>query len=131
MASKARVEHLPDGMIRVVIPGMRIVSESNVREHWSKSHKRHSNQRWITAQIVRGVGRLPPVRVVLVYHSSRKMDQGNIAIAFKHVQDGIADALGVDDGDDDYYQWVYQQQVGTPLGKSFVEILFVPTKQGK
>ena len=33
------------------------------------------------------------------------MDDGNIAAALKHVQDGVADALGIDDGK---LRWSYE-----------------------
>jgi hypothetical protein len=115
-----------DGSIRVLIPGMTLVSETNRRDHWAAKHRRAASQRAIAAAAVRmTVGKLEgPIRVELVYHSTRKMDAGNIAAAFKAVQDGVADALGVDDGDDSYYQWVYTSAPDGSRGRTCVELRF-------
>ena len=41
------------------------------------------------------------------------MDSDNLAISQKGVRDGVADWLGVDDGDQGI-QWVYEQRAGGP-----------------
>jgi hypothetical protein len=43
----------------------------------------------------------------------RNLDADNLANSFKHVQDGIADALGIDDGDP-LLTWRYGQRRGKP-----------------
>lgn len=119
-------EVLPDGGIRVSIFGMRLVSESNARQHWTKKHARTANRRSLVGMIVRTkIGRVTyPVRVDLTYHNSRRIDPGNIGVAFKAVQDGIADAIGVDDGNLDFYDWHYHSSPDAPRNGTWVEIVF-------
>jgi hypothetical protein len=55
-----------------------------------------------------------PVTVKMVRIAPRKLDEGdNLSGGFKHVRDGIADWLGVDDGGKDV-TWVYEQRKGKP-----------------
>ena len=46
-----------------------------------------------------------PVKVTLTRCSPRKLDKWNMGGAMKHIIDGIADAYGVDDGDD---RWEFE-----------------------
>lgn len=48
------------------------------------------------------------VHVRLVRYGPRRLDSDNLAAAFKPIRDGIADALGVDDGSD-RVAWSYEQ----------------------
>ena len=43
----------------------------------------------------------------------RRLDSDNLAAALKHVRDGVADALGMDDGDPRLV-WLYGQRRGKP-----------------
>ena len=53
------------------------------------------------------------IRVELVRVSPRKLDSDNLQGALKAVRDGVADALGLDDGSA-RYRWEYSQLKGQP-----------------
>lgn len=101
-------------MQSVTIP-LRTVSESNAHEHWRKRQKRAKEQRWFTALFCRTALQKPPIPCVvrLVRVAPRKLDQGNIAGALKHIQDGCADWLGIDDRRDDLVKYEYAQETGS------------------
>jgi len=46
-----------------------------------------------------------------VIFSGRRMDSDGLAISFKGVRDGLAVAMGIDDGDE-RIEWQYDQQIG-------------------
>jgi hypothetical protein len=97
---------------------MALVSEANLagHAHWSVRQRRAKSQR-SAAQIVAmeagralraaGVvdgkaGRVAPgwrVEATITRHGVRALDSDNLAGAGKHVRDGLADALGIDDRD--------------------------------
>ena len=89
-------------MIRVEIPGLRLVSEANERGAWFAGAKRAADQRRVVGLVLRP--RRPPplpciVRIVRVAPCA--LDVGdNLSRAAKAVRDEIAAWLGVDDGDD-------------------------------
>jgi|SRR5882672_8617930 len=93
---------------------IRLLSESNLLEHWSKKHKRKKvQQEEILVEMSNALlGRRVnlPCRVTLTRVGAKLLDPGNIETAFKAVQDSIAAKLGVDDGDTEKVQWVYQQE---------------------
>lgn len=97
---------------------IRTVSEANMREHWSVKAKRKKEQTALAALVLSPVLRnqswsgVPPMRIKLTRVGLRRLDADNLAGAFKGVQDGIAVALGVDDGDE-RIEWVYAQEKGT------------------
>jgi crossover junction endodeoxyribonuclease RusA len=41
-------------------------------------------------------------------HGKRTLDDDNLPTAFKHIRDGVADAIGIDDGSA-RYTWEYAQ----------------------
>lgn len=93
---------------------IKTVSEANQREHWAKKAKRAKMQRSVTGKAVGAVlGELPPAPIVikLIRYGKRKLDSDNLARSFKAVRDGIADALGLDDGDE-AIRWHYAQSKG-------------------
>ena len=56
-----------------------------------------------------------PWRVTLIRVYSgrqRKFDDDNLGTGFKHIRDGIADALKIDDGDESMVTWEYAQEKG-------------------
>lgn len=95
------------------------VSEANRRDHWAVRSGRAKAQRYVAyvaavAAIrkpirdrIRGGGRW---RIVLTRFSPRRLDSDNLAGALKAVRDGIADALGINDGDP-RFSWRYEQEV--------------------
>ena len=100
---------------------VKTVSETNMREHWSQRHKRRKHQRTFaratTWEILRqrGVTVSLPVTITLTRVGGRQMDSDNLGSSAKGVRDGIADALGVDDGSSEI-TWVYAQRRGKPRG---------------
>ncbi|HUW35466.1 MAG TPA: hypothetical protein VM223_27970 [Planctomycetota bacterium] len=115
-------------MIRLTLP-IRTVSEANKREHWAVTARRVKEQR-STARLLTTVA-LDQRRLVkiegddvvmtlperftlkLIRIAPCKLDSGNLEVSFKGVQDGIADAIGIDDGDE-RITWQYAQERGQP-----------------
>jgi hypothetical protein len=91
-------------------------SESNAHEHWRKRHRRAKAQRAITALFCRTALTKPaiPCRIRLTRIAPRKLDQGNYQGSLKHVQDGVADWLEIDDRRDDLVKYEYDQKRGQP-----------------
>ena len=85
------------------------VSESNRRDHWQVKRKRAKAQRTMAATLVPRFG-LPCV-VTLTRISPRALDDDNLRGALKHVRDGVADRLGIDDRDP-RVEWRYAQRKG-------------------
>ncbi len=94
---------------------IRIVSESNAHEHWRPRQRRAKAQRTTVHTLLRQrlFGMSLPVRVELVRIAPRELDTDNLQGAFKHVRDGVADALGVNDRDK-RVAWTYEQRKGRP-----------------
>ena len=94
---------------------LRTYSEANRREHWAAKAKRTKEQRiaarWFCGAKMIGGGLRPPLSITLTRISPRKLDTDNLARSMKAVRDGIADALGIDDGDD-RLEWRYAQRKG-------------------
>lgn len=126
-------------MISVVLP-LRTVSEANSHTHWRARQKRAKAQRtaakllvfrplvlemkpkpWTNRIFRSGPSELAytkselayPVIVTITRIAPRELDDDNLAGSQKHVRDGIADALGVDDRDP-RVTWRYAQRKGAP-----------------
>jgi len=107
-------------------------SESNLREHWTKKHKRHKDKKdavflmfsGSTRDYIKGLGL--PILVKLIRRSQRKLDSDNLISAFKSIRDAIADVLnpgyapGRADNIDGLY-WDYDQEISK---EASVEIEF-------
>lgn len=102
--------------ISVLLP-IRTESEANVRECWQSKHRRAKNQRGIARMMLvascRGISRSARIYVTLTRIGVRKLDSDNLARSFKAVRDGIADAIGIDDGSD-RIGFHYRQERGRP-----------------
>lgn len=89
-------------MISFDLPGMRLVSLLNDRSHWGQRAARAKKQRWAAMVATRAymTTRLPlPLVVTITRCGPGTLDTDNLAASAKHARDGIADALGIDDGD--------------------------------
>lgn len=65
-----------------------------------------------------------PVRVTMIRYGSRKLDKGcGLNAALKPVRDGIADYMGRDDGDEQAYEWIYDQKPAPVRGNGVRIIL--------
>lgn len=112
-------------MIVISLP-LRLVSEANVREHHMVKARRASEQRQLARMAL--TPQIPPIREPHVWHDievritrigPRKLDSDNLARACKAVRDGIADAVGLDDGDP-RFDWDYDQRT---KGRSYGVII--------
>lgn len=99
----------------LVIP-LRTVSESNAHEHWRKRQKRAKDQRGTTWLVCQSKLKKPslPCTVTLTRIAPRQLDPSNLVGALKHVQDGVADWIGVDDKHDHIVKYEYAQERGKP-----------------
>lgn len=90
----------PIAGVEIVIP-LRTVSEANGREHWAVKARRVKQQRTTVALVVRPqvIATAPPWHVTITRIAPRALDGDNLVSSLKATQDGIADALGVDDRD--------------------------------
>lgn len=112
-------------MICVTIP-IRTVSEANRHEHWRARQKRAKGQRdaaglFVLSESQRVLRKhstwllMPhgatywPLEVTLTRIAPRALDDDNLASSQKHVRDGVADALGIDDRDP-RVTWSYAQE---------------------
>lgn len=129
-------------MITISLP-IHAISEANVRSNRFAKAKRVKEQRKVAKKSLLEViddpavnrskeplfawrdgppkkktwGPLSPVKplaVVLTRVGARPLDNDNLATSCKAVRDGIADALGVDDGDEEACTWDYKQRKGKP-----------------
>lgn len=101
-------------MTIVVLP-IRTVSEANAHTHWrvrqSRAKLQRTAARMLGANAVRGV--VLPCIVTLTRVAPGMLDSDNLAGSQKHVRDGLADALGIDDGSP-LVEWRYAQRKGAP-----------------
>lgn len=114
---------------------LRLVCATNAREHFRVVAKRKKEQRDLAALWTRGNARMLVIkdvcadpfrfRVTITRCGPRKMDSDNVATSAKYVRDGIADGLGVDDGDENKIVFEYKQ-ARTPLHACQVLIEKVP-----
>ena len=86
-------------MIAVTIPGLRLASTINARQHWRARAAAAKRQR-AAARLCLSAHPRPtgPVVVTITRVAPRALDSDNLAGACKSVRDGVADWLGVDDG---------------------------------
>jgi len=91
---------------------MRTVSESNQRGSWRKHHKRRKLQRgnaMLCTRLALDGEKRKPAHIIMRRVAPRMLDQGNVAAALKYAQDGVADALEINDGDQSI-AWQYEQR---------------------
>jgi hypothetical protein len=114
-------------MISYIIP-VKTVSEANLRCHWAVKARRAKNQRAIGMMITRNalaIYDFKPslgLRIKLIRLGTRKLDTGNVAVSMKAVQDGVCDALGIDDGNDAQAIWQYGQELQKKGGTIGVKV---------
>ena len=96
---------------------MKLVNSLNSREHHMAIHRRAKSQRAQATMAyrchARGRNLKPPFVVVFTRIApSNGMDSDGLAASCKHIRDGIADALGVKDGDTKRIKFAYRQERG-------------------
>lgn len=105
--------------VSVPIPGLRLVSELNVREHWGARSRRAKAQRDLVTLVLRRTVTaqmmlVAPLVVTITRIAPRRLDDDNATGSAKHVRDAVAALLGVDDRDD-RVRWRVEQASG-PFG---------------
>ena len=106
--------------VRISLP-----SASNLREHWSVKAKRTKQQRTAAYaallsspgarelvgawRIAKANGRVIVAAIGMTRIGQKKLDDDNVRGALKAIRDGIADALGTDDGSE-CLSWAYAQE---------------------
>jgi hypothetical protein len=105
-------------MIKIELP-IRVISTANAREHWAVKAKRNREHRSAAYYATQGALRKEMlagnVRGTLTRIGKRRLDDDNLAGAFKAIRDGVADGLGLDDGDP-RIEWRYAQEIGREYG---------------
>jgi hypothetical protein len=104
------------------VVNLRVNAETNARMHWAKRARVSREHRKFTAMATNSnlftenawaiAKDNLDVCVRLTRRGKRMLDDDNLATAFKHVRDGVADAIGIDDGSE-RYTWEYAQVKGT------------------
>ena len=104
---------------------IRVNASVNKRSHWRQKARIAHCERLLTGNTIRSLMSLHDqvsiracpnrIRVTLKRIGKRLLDDDNLQGAFKHVRDGVADALGIDDGSL-RYRWVYVQEKGPKYG---------------
>jgi len=100
---------------------VRTLSEANRRDHWAVKMKRTALQKklaWfyshdqINKALTQGVlfSYSGVFKIKLTRLAQRLLDTDNLAGSMKAVRDGIAKALGRDDGPRSGIEWVYDQR---------------------
>lgn len=105
--------------VAVSLPGLRLVSLANQREHWRPRASRARRQRATAKLLMQAALRESrsnplcyfPLSVVITRIAPRALDCDNLAGAAKSVRDGVADALGIDDRDP-RVKWAVAQRRG-------------------
>lgn len=116
--------------LKLDIP-MKLPSSANLREHWRVRAKRSRTQRMDAGFLLMGCAlaqgfTLPlasdqTATITLTRIAPRSLDSDNTASAFKSVRDGVADALGVDDGSP-RLEWKYAQEKGSARVRIEIEV---------
>jgi hypothetical protein len=102
-------------MISFTIPKMRLVNSLNERKHWSKKAERAAIQRAAARaltfrELLGGPEMSAPYDAVIVRIGPGTMDKGGLWAAVKHIEDGVCDALGVNDGNDAQWRLEVRQE---------------------
>ncbi len=101
--------------LTIPLPGLRLVSLANQREHWRVRAKRAKAHRSAGLLVVRAAlrGKAPvfPLTVIITRIAPRALDDDNLTGSAKSLRDGVADALGIDDRDP-RVKWAVAQRRG-------------------
>ena len=114
--------------MKLELEGMKLVSICNARmSRWKLANlARTQRQRalLLLANKMQREGKPPgpPYKITITRRGKRKLDSDNLAASAKFVRDGIADALGIDDGDEDIALWYYRQERGEYMVEIEIEV---------
>ena len=105
----------------IVIPGLKLESELNLREHWAARHQRIKKQKHLIGLHLIGKA-FPalPVKCTIVREGPRRLDDDNAWGSAKALRDTIAAHYGVDDGGSDIQFDVVQDVAAGKYGVRIV-----------
>jgi hypothetical protein len=111
--------------VTVTIP-IHTVSEANAHTHWRARYKRAREQRDTVQIVLRATAAPPglPCAVTMTRIAPRALDDDNLVGALKHVRDGVADWLCINDRDS-RVSWTCAQRRGAARQYA-VEVAIVP-----
>ena len=118
-------------IIRIKLP-IRLISEANNTDHWTKKHKRKKD---IAKKLRSNLPNLSnchlPCKVTLIRVAPRRFDYDNLVISFKYIRDFLANLLvpGLAAGradDDERIEWCYEQVRGE--AKEYAIIVCIESK---
>lgn len=94
---------------------IRLVSESNSSQHWTKKKKRHDTHKMLVKCFLESRCDVkPPCEIILTRYAPRSLDSDNLQGAFKWIRDTIAQwFLGGRPGrkdSDPCFTWIYNQK---------------------
>ena len=106
----------PCWRVLLTLPGLKLVSRSNAREHWATRHKRDKREAQALRAAWHAAGlagwRVPlPAIVTLTRIGGKRMDGDNLQSAYKAIRDAAAKLIGIDDADE-RVRWRYRQKPG-------------------
>lgn len=100
---------------------IKLVSEANLKEYWTKTHERHKMYKGYidSAFIIKPIRFKPPVTIEFVRVAPRQLDFDNLVYAFKFIRDTICAKLipGLSPGRADSSKLItceYNQTKGKP-----------------
>lgn len=101
---KLAFRHVVDDQgLTVLIDGLRIRSEPNIRQHWAAKHPRKKSQELIVREAFHHARpfffKTGPLAVRFHRIGGKRMDVGNLGAAFKFIEDELFRAIGRDDGE--------------------------------
>jgi hypothetical protein len=112
----AEMSRLPGHFMPIVTK-----SEANMRDRWGIIKRAQQNNLAAFLYVCllkqrRTLTRDWPIIVTMTRYGKRVLDDDNLQRSLKAVRDGIADAIGIDDGDTEFYTWQYKQEKGMDYG---------------
>ena len=117
--------------INIKLP-IKIISEANNTDHWTKKHKRKKDIAKKLRTYLPSFGKCHlPCKVTLTRISPRRLDSDNLIISFKFIRDYLSNLLipGLAPGraDDDHrIEWCYEQVRGE--SKEYAIIVRIESK---
>ncbi len=110
------------GVLTATVP-LRTRSAANLREHWAVRAKRVKTERDAGVWATKAMGNTPQVWALLeqplAIHlvrilgpRGRLLDDDNLRSSLKAFRDGVAEALGINDGDQSAAVWSYAEEAG-------------------
>lgn len=79
-------------MTSIFIP-IRLRSTANISEHWAKRSARQKKEKFLVRHFLSPYDLKNTKTITLIRHAPRKLDEDNLAYAFKHIRDCIADLI--------------------------------------